>query len=156
MRQLGYIMFISNNRASFHLWWNKNLLKHQKVSKYYESGCRLSNLASVNTVPPKTGNYVDLTFLQRPCFTKYIKQVSFSLTINITTLTSHDYGPKKLFHFSSRTFQYSITRKNKTFMEDYIKNYITYLTLQCITMLQWHVPITAWNTSYNTVPRTIR
>ena len=37
MRQLVYTMFISNNRASFHLWWNRNLLKHQKVSKYYES-----------------------------------------------------------------------------------------------------------------------
>ena len=33
-------MFISNNRVSFHLWWKENLSKHQKVSKYYESGCR--------------------------------------------------------------------------------------------------------------------
>ena len=32
-------MLISNNRASFHLRWKANLLKHQKVSKYYESGC---------------------------------------------------------------------------------------------------------------------
>ena len=32
-------MFISNNRASSHLWGKKILLKHQKVSKYYESGC---------------------------------------------------------------------------------------------------------------------
>ena len=31
-------MFISNNYASFHLWWKENLLKHQKVLKYYESG----------------------------------------------------------------------------------------------------------------------
>ena len=31
-----YTMFISNNRASFHLWWKENLVKHQKVSKYYE------------------------------------------------------------------------------------------------------------------------
>ena len=29
-------MFITNNHASFHLWLKKNLLKHQKVSKYYE------------------------------------------------------------------------------------------------------------------------
>ena len=27
-------MFISNNRPSFHLWWNENLVKHRKVSKY--------------------------------------------------------------------------------------------------------------------------
>ena len=33
-------MFISNNRTSFDLRWNENLVKHQKVSKYYETGCR--------------------------------------------------------------------------------------------------------------------
>ena len=42
MRQLVYTMYISNNRPRFHLWWNENLVKHQKVSKYYESDCRLS------------------------------------------------------------------------------------------------------------------
>ena len=40
MRELVYTIFISINRASFHLWWKKNLLKHQKGSKYFESGCR--------------------------------------------------------------------------------------------------------------------
>ena len=38
--QLVYTMFITNNCASFHLWWKKNLVKHQKVSKYYENYCR--------------------------------------------------------------------------------------------------------------------
>ena len=28
-------MFISNNRASFHLWWQKSLVNLQKVSQYY-------------------------------------------------------------------------------------------------------------------------
>ena len=28
-------MFISNNRASFHLRWKESLVKHRKVSKYY-------------------------------------------------------------------------------------------------------------------------
>ena len=37
MRQLVYTMFITDNRASFHFWWKESLLKHQKVSKYYES-----------------------------------------------------------------------------------------------------------------------
>ena len=32
-------MFVSNNRPSFHLWWKENLVKHQKVSKYYETDC---------------------------------------------------------------------------------------------------------------------
>ena len=32
-------MFVSNNRASFHLWWIENLIKYEKVSKYYENDC---------------------------------------------------------------------------------------------------------------------
>ena len=32
MRKLVYSMFISNDHASFHLWWKENLLKHQEVS----------------------------------------------------------------------------------------------------------------------------
>ena len=37
MRQLVHTVFVSNNRASFHLWWKENLVKHQEVSKYYEN-----------------------------------------------------------------------------------------------------------------------
>ena len=33
-------MFISNNRPSFLLWWKENLVKHWKVSTYYETNCR--------------------------------------------------------------------------------------------------------------------
>ena len=36
-------IFISNNRALFHLWWKENLIKHQKVSKYYENDSSFSN-----------------------------------------------------------------------------------------------------------------
>ena len=31
--------FITNNQASFHLWWNENLLNHEKVLQYYEHDC---------------------------------------------------------------------------------------------------------------------
>ena len=31
-----YTMFVTNNYASFYLWWKGNLVKHQKVSKYYD------------------------------------------------------------------------------------------------------------------------
>ena len=31
--------FITSNHASFNLWWKKNLLNHQKVSKYHEHDC---------------------------------------------------------------------------------------------------------------------
>ena len=36
-RQLVYTMFIGNNHTSFHLWWIENLVKHQKVLKYYKN-----------------------------------------------------------------------------------------------------------------------
>ena len=32
-------MFVSNNRASLHLWLKENLVKQQKISKYYETDC---------------------------------------------------------------------------------------------------------------------
>ena len=35
MRQLVYATFITNNCASFYLWRKDNLVKHQKVTKYY-------------------------------------------------------------------------------------------------------------------------
>ena len=34
-----YAMFVTNNHASFHLWWKENLVKHQEVSKYYVHDC---------------------------------------------------------------------------------------------------------------------
>ena len=46
MRQLVYtmFMFISNNRESFQLWGKENLVKQQKVSKYYgnDGRCHIS------------------------------------------------------------------------------------------------------------------
>ena len=36
-------MFITDNYASFYLWWKENLAKYLKVSKYYEHGCRSSS-----------------------------------------------------------------------------------------------------------------
>ena len=38
-RQLVYTVFLGNNRASFHFWGKKNLVKQQKVLKYYENDC---------------------------------------------------------------------------------------------------------------------
>ena len=42
MRQLVCTMFLSNNCPSFHLWREENLVKHRKVSKYYETDCSVS------------------------------------------------------------------------------------------------------------------
>ena len=64
-------------------------------------------------------NYFDVSFLKRPCFEKYIKQVSFLFTINFTALKFHDYEPKNYFTFS----QNFLIRNHimKTFMEYYTK-----------------------------------
>ena len=37
-----YTKFIINNHALLHLWWRENLLKHPKVSKYYDKDCILN------------------------------------------------------------------------------------------------------------------
>ena len=34
-----YTMLNINNHASFHLWWKKNLVNYQNVSKYFEHSC---------------------------------------------------------------------------------------------------------------------
>ena len=38
-------MFLGNNCTSFHLWLKENLIRHQKVLKYYENDCRSNNRA---------------------------------------------------------------------------------------------------------------
>ena len=45
-------MFITNNHDSFHLRWKKNLVKHQKVSKYYDQDCsgRMSSFITDETI----------------------------------------------------------------------------------------------------------
>ena len=47
MKQLVSTMFITNNHASFHLWWNENLVKHQKVSKCYEHDCSIDKFLDI-------------------------------------------------------------------------------------------------------------
>ena len=37
-------MFTTYNQNSFHLQWKKNLVKHQKVSQYYDQDCTCCNL----------------------------------------------------------------------------------------------------------------
>ena len=44
MRQLVYAVYISNNHASLHFWCKKNLVKHLKVSKYYENDCSYKSI----------------------------------------------------------------------------------------------------------------
>ena len=66
MRQLIYTMFVSNNHALFHLWWKENLVKHQKVSKYYENGCSFLHTAWNEMYLPgaKAKFYLDSSHMQ--------------------------------------------------------------------------------------------
>ena len=48
MRQFVYTMFISNIRASSHIQWNENLVKQEKVLKYYENVWRLGTIIFIH------------------------------------------------------------------------------------------------------------
>ena len=52
-------MRTSNNRASFHLWWKKNLIKHHKASKYYENDCRYKWFSDYNCFNTKISEVVN-------------------------------------------------------------------------------------------------
>ena len=41
---------MSNNRPSFHSWRRENLVKHKKVSKYYENDCLQNLLLPFNSL----------------------------------------------------------------------------------------------------------
>ena len=53
-------MFIANNRASFHLRWKYNLVKHQKFSKYFDDDCLQNFLLflSLLTAPIVKNSYI--------------------------------------------------------------------------------------------------
>ena len=38
--QLVKTMFTTNDHASFHFWWNGDMVKHQQVLKYYDHDCQ--------------------------------------------------------------------------------------------------------------------
>ena len=41
------------------MWWKENLVKHQKVSKYYETDCRFRGVCSRYNLPKiKDGAYI--------------------------------------------------------------------------------------------------
>ena len=83
MRQLVYTMFISNNSASFHLWWKENLIKYQKVSKYYANDCRYNiNSFRVGTCALENHSFIHLSCITDATQGGTFKQFFFNLTIN--------------------------------------------------------------------------
>ena len=81
MRQLVYTMLISNNRASFHLWWRENLLKHRKVSKYYEKHCSLKSKVDKQDMHKLETVLVDLSWLcevvKKYCFNDFASWICY-------------------------------------------------------------------------------
>ena len=61
VRQLVYTVFKSENRGSFHLRWKENLVKHKKVSKYYESYCLQNfHLIFISLLTPSVAKNCDI------------------------------------------------------------------------------------------------
>ena len=75
-------MFISNSRPSFHLWWKKNSVKHWKVSKYYETDCRIKDVVYVINLYDKESKWTHFASLfiyknMAVCFASFgIKYIS--------------------------------------------------------------------------------
>ena len=104
MRQLVYTLFISNNCASFHLWWKENLVKHQKVSKYYENDCRLFQICRIQwwcSVLPFF--YPEIVFLSKsgPQIQKCQYKLKFATQTN-----SNIQNSMVLFRFSVSALQF--------------------------------------------------
>ena len=84
MRQLVYTMFISNNCASFQLWWKKNLIKYQKFSKYYRNVCRYNiNSFRVWTYALENHSFIHLSCITDATHGGTFTQFFFNLVINI-------------------------------------------------------------------------
>ena len=60
-------MFITNNHNSFHLWWYKNFVKHQNVSKYDQDCRKIWKVFNIGYLPDFVINilntFAELTFL---------------------------------------------------------------------------------------------
>ena len=109
-------MFITNNHASFHLWWTENLLIYQNVSKYYEHGC-LQNFLSLS-----------MSFL-----TAFIVKNSYILArVYFIFLKKHRLLNLKGFQYQIWT---SVKRLGKYFPSK--TNFSTFLHISC--------PILSWN-----------
>ena len=97
-------MLISNNRPSFHLWGKKNLVKHQKVSKYYENDCSLK----VNSV-----SKLDLRYYQKIRFLVKVLRNSMNVYVPevillINNCLEKGVFPNDLKHLYSKRKIYNI------------------------------------------------
>ena len=80
-------MFISNNPTSFHLSRKGNLVKHQKVSKYFENDCRwLNNLYYL--LAAQASSFFNLLFFL--FFFLFFSLTGHHATSEVTTLISYN------------------------------------------------------------------
>ena len=118
-------MFITNNHASFHLWLKESLVKHQKVSKYYENDYLQNFLLlfiSLLTAPivkaglsPSKKNLV-VCFIESPL--KIIKNTFYFILKPLFVL--------KIFKFLSLLFKVNFKIHDVTTW--LVKNCNTYIT----------------------------
>ena len=114
--QLLYTMFITNNHASFHLWWRERLIKYQKVLKYYDQGCR-----SKIQIVGKRWEAVEIENTTRFAWRLWFLQLPIGLSCNKFTL-----GP------IAKTYpQHSNCKRCCwfTFSDQYLGNYMFYMLL---------------------------
>ena len=114
MRELIYTMFINNNLASFHLWWKENLVKHQRVSKYYENDCR-SHKQYLTIWPPlgklcyiRNASMRDRIFVMEKSVVAKKQQHFFTLSACINFTVTN-----KKYHVSWKYTKISVDNPNK-------------------------------------------
>ena len=86
-------MFKSNNGPSFHFWWKENLVKHRKVSKYYETDCRWDAREEKNKEKD------DGFWLLSGIFSEYIKQNI--IMADLGKVNFHSVDSSKLIKYQS-------------------------------------------------------
>ena len=96
-------MFISNNRTSFHVWWNENLIKHRKVSKYDLTHCRIIQICKIQW---RCSLFSDFDRKQ-PIWVNLVQNVKIvSLTLKFATETNLNMQNSIMFTFSDLKLQH--------------------------------------------------
>ena len=113
MRQLVYNMFISNICPSFHLWWQKNLVKHRKVSKYYDTDwglhCFLLRRKRPKAKPLMEWVVVETDWV-KTVLPREVRKLASAIEEKDTQIQAQEF---KTYEFTNENHQQKILRLNK-------------------------------------------
>ena len=114
-------MFISNNRASFHLWWKENLVKHQKVLKYFENDQRTLN--SPIRINEHWENINHKVAILNEFITKKISATVSCLPeiLRLRTASTPNYNNVKLPNFDIKVFSGKDPTEGSSFYESFLE-----------------------------------